>query len=71
MGNRVRVVIGAVLAVLVVVNLLMILWVGPEVIVTDEGIKEQPPKDWEDQGDPSEEPDIYTIIPSDPPDDEK
>lgn len=71
MGNSVRLFIGVTVAVLVVVNLVVLMWVGPEVATTDDIEKVQPTKDWEQQDPGPEEPDVYTIEESEPPDDEK
>jgi len=71
MGNRVRVVIGAVVAALVIVNLVVLLWMGPEVITIDEVEKEQPPKDWEEEHEDPTEPIIIHGFKSDPPENEE
>ena len=71
MGNRVRLYIGVVLAALVVVNLVVLLYAGPEMATTDVGHRVQPPKDWEEQPDVPEEPEIIHGFESDPVDDEK
>lgn len=70
MGNRVRVYIGVVVAALVVVNLVVLLYVGPEMATTDEGHRVQPPKDWEEQPEVPEEPEIIHGFESDPVGDE-
>jgi len=70
MGNRVRVYIGVVLAAIVVVNLVVLLYVGPEMASTDVGQRVQPPKDWEVQPDVPEEPEIIPGFESDPVGDE-
>ena len=67
MGNRVRVRIGVVLAALIAMNLVVLLYVGPE-MATEEIV--QPPKDWEDQHDVPEEPEIVQGFESDPVGDE-
>ena len=66
MGNRVRVLIGVVLAALIAVNLVVLLYVGPE-MATEEV---QPPRDWEDQHYVPEEPEIIRPFESKPVGDE-
>lgn len=70
MGNRVRVIIGVVLAALIAVNLVVLLYVGPEMATEEHGERVQPPKDWEEQHDVPEEPEIIQGFESDPVGDE-
>jgi len=70
MGNRVRVRIGVVLAALIAVNLVVLLYVGPEMVTEEYGDRVQPPKDWVDQHDVPEEPEIILNFESPPVGDE-
>ncbi|MCK4971620.1 MAG: hypothetical protein KAS77_13885 [Thermoplasmata archaeon] len=70
MGNRVRVLIGVVLAALIAVNLVVLLYVGPEMATEEVQPPMQPPKDWEDQHDVPEEPEIIRPFESKPVGDE-
>ncbi len=58
MGNRVRVLIGVVLAALIAVNLVVLLYIGPEMATEEHGERVHPPKDREEQTEVPEEPEV-------------
>ncbi len=58
MGNRVRVRIGVVLAALIALNLVVLLYVGPEMATEEYDEQVQPPKDWDKQTEVPEEPEV-------------
>ncbi len=70
MGNRVRVRIGEVLAALIALNLVVLLYVGPEMATEEHDEQVQPPKDWEEKTEVPEEPEVIEPFESGPVGDE-
>ncbi len=70
MGNRVRVRIGEVLAALIALNLVVLLYVGPEMATEEYDEQVQPPKDWEEKTEVPEEAEVIEPFESGPVGDE-
>ena len=71
MGSRVRVWIAVAAAMMVTINLLVLLYLGPEVAEVDRKDPDLAPKDDGEGPDVPEEPEVYEIEESQPPGDEK